>query len=211
MLILLALLLCISTFAYMQYRENERYEKYLSLRLNNNLAGFTSGIVLSNDLLMEVIEGEKINYTQFSRLKDRIEWIGSNGNDMIDLANLSRSDKITSNEILGVSNKFRHYLRTQFLDKFSEDSNSVSLNEKEVFTLKQFQSLINLWAIELENRIAVISIPETKYIKEGVFIEDTYPYDIEEFSDYYLKDGINKKDWQILIAKIEIICRNNKK
>jgi len=210
--ILCVVLLVITTvFSYSQYQQNQRFERYLSLKLSNNLSFMTSGIILGNSLLTEIIESQKINYTQFSRLKDRIQWIGSNGNDLIDLARLFESDQIiTSNEVLGASNRIGNYLRTQFTDELKDETDVVNLEKAQLTRLENFQKLTNLWAIELEKQINIVHIPETKYMVEGVFLSDVFPFDHNEFTNLYTQNGINRKDWKELMYKIEEICNEKK-
>lgn len=207
----IVLLVITTAFSYLQYQQNQRYEKYLSLQLGNNLSHMISGITLGNSLLMEIIEFKKISYTQFSRLRDRIQWIGSNGNDLINLTKVVElNQNITSNEVLGASNKIGYYLKTQFTDELKVETDVVILEKDQLCRLEKFQKLINLWAIELEKQIKIVHIPERKYMDEGVFLNDVFPFEQNEFRNLYIKNSINRKDWRELMYRIEEICNKNK-
>ncbi|WP_407272991.1 hypothetical protein [Radiobacillus sp. PE A8.2] len=96
--LILLLLISSAVFGYIHFKQNNKYEKYLSHQLTNEVSTLSSATVLNDYLLEDVLSTEKITKSHLSAMKTNYVNTLEAGNKVLDLANIELNRMYDNNE-----------------------------------------------------------------------------------------------------------------
>lgn len=194
------LVIIIIVFAFTQYQENRKYERYLSLDVRNSLSDIVYASILCNNLFKEISQTGEITYEQMESLQYNFGRLVPSAYRLASIAQI-HDDKVPMGYI-NSNLEMLMYINQEF-DLVKGDF--IALTEDQTKHIRRFEVITGLFIEEMENGIKGIHVPDAKYIKGSYFSEDidTYPIDLEVWEKYYGDTMVKNKDWQKLLWALD--------
>ncbi|EEG77095.1 hypothetical protein [Dethiobacter alkaliphilus] len=197
---LILIILGLVSFGFMQFRENQRYRRYLSHELQNDLSKLAWATILHGFLLDEVVNEQQITHEQVLNIQSKVRDISSRGYKVALLANyylklLGSSDYSNSPYPYYMATDFSYHLNRPEWDGVFEEEETYQLDEDMLKKFELMKEINDVWVDAITTHINGIHIPSAANVKDGGVVGDGPEITTDEYWDTYRKNFIKNKDW----------------
>jgi len=205
--VIIVVVVILTLFGYAQYKENQKYERYLSRQLFNNVSRLSWSTVLNGFVLDDVLTEKKITQKQLSIIQNKYSDIRTYGGQVIDLASqyLTRLN-VEEYDIhpypLYMASDVLHYLDMLERDKLKGEE-YVTLSAEEPKRYKLMKSINNVWVKSITENIKGIHIPSSENVVDGAVKQNSEYITTDSYRDIYRNNMVNSNDWIEMIREMQ--------
>ncbi|SFC00383.1 hypothetical protein SAMN04488102_102165 [Alkalibacterium subtropicum] len=208
----LILLIAAVAFGYLQYRENNQYESYLSEVLVNDVAFLSRDIMMADLMLDNVASEETVTAEELAAIKENYLGIHEHGNAVVRLADMWL-DSVDNADLSYQNNPFPTYMSYNFVryieelepENASEDS-AISLTEEEIENIELMKSVNDIWVKAVTDNLEGTTLPTSDAAREELQNE---PRSIrmrlvtDKYWDTYVGSMVNDEDWVDMVEQMQ--------
>ena len=205
-----AVIISLALFGYVQYRENQQYEGYISEVLVNDVASLSRNIIMTDLILDTVLSEGTISEEQIVDVKENYLSIHEHGNAVVRLADMWL-DRVDNADLSYNTNPFPTYMSYYFardieeLENASEDG-VISLSEENIEKIELMKSVNDVWVQAVIDNLEGTQLPSSDSTGEGI-LNDTRNIRIRlitnEYWDTYVGKMVNDEDWVNMVEQMQ--------
>jgi hypothetical protein len=194
--IIIVLLIIFGTF---QYIDKQKYVKYMSNELSNDLGNMNRHILMNDRYLTRILETKEISNVEakFLRTINGLILASSSTYQDISIYYLKKADHDEiSNLFSNTASDFNHFF-WMLEDYYFTESDTIKLDSKKLEQLKVMKEINDLWVHEVEKHLRSLNNDFTTEEQVEMLIEGG------EYHKIYDEDNIIAQDnWVILLKEL---------